>query len=308
MNRRQKRLVSIVVVVLAVFFLYSQFRSQQRAAEDAKLEAQRKAEEEKARLAAQLEKVKYVVPREKIPKRTVITDAMIQVVEIEKKYAPWKDKKGRERYPENKADVVNKIALTELAVKEPIHYGRLAAKDDLRAISFVIEPGKRAITIPMDPVRGVGGFIRQGDYVDIVGSFQTPGGAETLTKTLFQRVRVLIVDRTYVREGGPAPETEEEKAQAAAAAGNPNQALANLAMVTFEVTPKDAEALVLAASRIPLHLVLRNPGDSQEVSDEDGTVGDVDIFRNPAAPPPEPKGRVEVILGSEKISREVGVN
>lgn len=316
MNRRQRRMVAIVVAVLAGFFLYSQFRNRKAAAaEAARLQAQRMKEEEEKRKKL-LEQITYVVPTEIIPRRTVITDSMVRIVSAAKKDIPWAQneenfKKVRGRYPDAVEKVVGKIALVELGPKEPIRAERLASKNDIRAISFVIPPGKRAVTIRMDAVRGVGGFIRQGDFVDILGTFKLPGSGETITKPILQRVKVLIVDRTYFR-----PKTAEEikrEKQLQKEKGtpprpqqaNPNIGV-NMAMVTFEVTPEEAEKLILADQRIqPLVLALRNPVDPENLGPE-VIAEDQDIFVDPNRPPPEPKGKVTVILGRSKTVKDVG--
>ncbi len=302
-------MVVVVVVVLLGLFLMQVMRNRQDEAIRAQAAAELARQQAEEQLKKDQERIDYVVPTERIPKRTIISDRMVEVKSIEKRQAPWVGKPNAEAaYPKTLDEVVGRIALVELAPKEPLRFERLAAKDDLRAISFVITPGKRAVTIPMDAVRGVGGFIRQNDLVDIIGTFSLPDG-RTLTRVLFQAAKVLIVDRTYVKENAPAPTTPEaaeaEKQQTIDLPGNPNQAYANIAMVTFELPPADAEKLVLTSARIPLSLSLRNPGDAAEVPVEDSIASDDDVFRDPKDPVKDPPTVVEVLTGGIRTYKEL---
>lgn len=302
----------IFLVVAIVLFLGWQIKRRREAGAVEAARLEREAEERRLAQEELKKLVTYVVPNEVIPARTTVTDRMIRVVSVEKQNAPWKDEEDQKNYPQSIDQVVGRIALVRLAVQEPLRKERLASKDDLRAISFLIEPGKRAVTVKMDLTRGVGGFIRQGDYVDILGTFTLPGN-RTVTKAILKRVRILIVDRTYAKEKTPAQLeaeqeelTEEEKKKKA----SPTKAIAQLGMVTFELTPDDAEKLILADTRIPLTLALRNPGDPVDEEDEYEVVRDDDVFTDGSEaelPPQEPEGEVELVLGATKTTQKVGV-
>lgn len=307
-------MVAIFVVVGIAVFIGWQIKRRREQGQLAALRAKREAELALLEAQKQKELVTYVVPNEVIPKRTIITDRMVRVVSVEKAMAPWGDG-DRKAYPASVDQVVGRIAMVRLAVQEPIRKERLAAKDDLRAVSFIIEQGKRAVTIPINLVRGVGGFIRQGDFVDVLGSFTVPGG-QNITKNILRKVRILIVDKTYLKEKGEKSEEElEEEPTEAAAEPQPGvpqsstQAYNNLGMVTFEVTPAEAEKLVLASAKIPLTLVLRNPNDPKESGEENSVTLDQDIFVDDSqlTVDTDPVGEVEVILGDQKQVREVGV-
>lgn len=314
MNRRQRRMVGVVIVIGVVVFIGLQIKNRREVGRLAALRAQEAAARAAEEAKQQKELVSYVVPNEAIPKRTTLTDRMVRVVQVEKTVAPWSDEAGRKAYPQSVDQVVGRIALVRLTAQEPIRKERLAAKDDLRAISFIIEPGKRAVTVPMDLIRGVGGFIRQGDFVDILASFPVPGG-QTITKAILRRVRILIVDKTYVKAKNPSEEEEQEeppegeKQGPAGVPGAPTQAYNALGMVTFEVTPDEAEKLVLASAKLNLTLVLRNPQDPLEEEGDPTVTIDQDIFVDDSAltPNTEPVGEVELILGSAKETRAVGV-
>ena len=81
MNRKQRKMVMMIVVVLAGLYLVYQFRSRSAEQEAAALaEAQRRQAELEQQAREAAEQITYVVPVEMIPKRTVITDRMVMLL------------------------------------------------------------------------------------------------------------------------------------------------------------------------------------------------------------------------------------
>lgn len=318
MNRKQRRMAAAALIVLLLGFVFW-LRSRRQAQAD---RARKRAEEKRRRLeieaAKRKEEVAYVAPRQDIPARTTITDEMIRVVAIAKEDAPWaENEEDLERYPKSVDQVVGRIALVDLARDEPLRVERLAAKDDLRAISFIIERGRRAVTIPINADKAVGGWLRQGDFVDIMGTVSLPDGSETVTKPIMQRVKIMVVDDTFIREKAQKTEDEDsggKKKKKGAGPSTPkgvpkgfDSAYRSIGSVTFEVDPVEAEKLILASERIPLHLVLRNRDD--EVIIDDPVVikyGDVTGIKEEEKVA-KPKGTVELISGRSRSKIEVGV-
>ncbi|MFH1655882.1 MAG: Flp pilus assembly protein CpaB [Candidatus Omnitrophota bacterium] len=111
--------------------------------------------------------------------------------------------------------------------------------------------GKRAITISVDQLSAVGGMLRPGDYVDILGNFPFPqiinGKAEMQIATvmLFQNVLILAVGTQFEREedsSGPAPPRAPT--------------------ITLALSPREAELITYAQQQGQLKLILRSPLDS----------------------------------------------
>jgi pilus assembly protein CpaB len=206
--------------------------------------------------AAQLDTVEW--PAEHIPNGALrsIDDAVGRVV----------------RRPLGAGEPVVEIALFELGVS-----GGLPA---------VISPEKRAVSVKVDNVIGVAGFVAPGARVDVLATLRRVDLAKALpfSKVILQDVRVLAVDQKL----------EEIKS------GEPE--LVNV--VTLEVDPMQAEHLIYAAHEGRLQLALRSPGDNLNVPSRSVGVADVlGEVRRKARPAskhhaPVAKASVEVLSGS----------
>ena len=143
-------------------------------------------------------------------------------------------------------------ALTGAIVKEPVFANepvtdrKLVRAGQSGYMAVVLNPGMRAMAIPVSVETAAGGFILPGDRVDVLmsrqyGSGQNGGPAQFVSETVMRNVRVLAVDQTST----PVP-------GANAVVG---------AVATIEVTPTDAEALNLAQAQGDLSLTLRSYAD-----------------------------------------------
>lgn len=129
---------------------------------------------------------------------------------------------------------------------EPVLESKLTPPDVERGgLQAVIPSGKRAMTVRVNDVVGVAGFVLPGTQVDIVVNTQDLGNkGGTISKIVLERVKVLAT----------AQETNPDKRK-------PNVVSA----VTLEVTPQEAELLDLARSEGSLSLMLRNETDAEPV-------------------------------------------
>jgi pilus assembly protein CpaB len=151
------------------------------------------------------------------------------------------------------------------------------------ALAYEVPRGKRALTIAVSDVTGVGGLLRPGDFCDILGTFQfghassgangalTYSDEKTATSTMMQNVPVAAVGRNYQGDRAiPSPsgrirsQSDQSRAEAEAAAdvANRNRPLQN---VTVLVSPDEVQALVLAQKIGSLTLSLRSRLDSGQV-------------------------------------------
>lgn len=111
-----------------------------------------------------------------------------------------------------------------------------------------VEQGKRAITFNVNPSSLVDGSVVEGSRVDILSTFSGEGkNTNDRTRTVLQNIRVLKVNN-------PALATSSPKSLARSSSGLKS-------LLTLEVTPEQAERLVLAKETTSLHLVLRRFGD-----------------------------------------------
>jgi pilus assembly protein CpaB len=152
---------------------------------------------------------------------------------------------GSFRSPAELTNGQKRVALSAIAVNEPVLATRISGPGGRATLSGVIREGMRATTIRVNDVFGVAGFVLPGDFVDVlVTRNETKAGAtsggDMRTDLLLQSVRVLAVDQL-------ANENKNDPVVAKAA--------------TIEVTPDQAQKLALAAQVGTLSLALRGAVD-----------------------------------------------
>jgi len=147
--------------------------------------------------------------------------------------------------------VVGRVAIIPIGVREPITSTKLAPEGTEGGLSAVIPSGYRAMTVKVDDVVGVSGFIMPGSFVDVVAIIVPPGaGADQkgpISKIVLQSIKVLA--------SGPKIDTPENQ-----------RTPAEVRSVTLQVTPEQAEKLVLAANEGKLQLVMRNYSDQDDAN------------------------------------------
>lgn len=165
--------------------------------------------------------------------------------------------------------LLGRLTLRDFVAGEPILEFRLAPKDATTGVmTFIIPSGKRAITVGVDQVSGVSGFILPDSHVDVIVTTQPPEG-EKVSRTLLQNMRVLAAGQVIEqKEGKPV----------------------TVPTVTLAVTPEEAERLALAGNEGRLQLVLRKFGDHEEVRTRGVTV--TRLLSVPGSPAPQPKKKV----------------
>lgn len=105
-----------------------------------------------------------------------------------------------------------------------------------------ITSGKRAISIAVDQVTSVSGFVQPGSFVDIIAAVPAQNGGTTTAQVLLENIRVLAVGKTASGENEEIPDSYE--------------------MVTLEVTPQQGTSLTQARAGGTITLMLR--GNQQE--------------------------------------------
>ena len=128
---------------------------------------------------------------------------------------------------------------------------RLMDEDQIPNLARAIPAGKRAVSIAVSKASSVGGFIQQGDYVDVIATFRPPHG-ETITKIVLQDIQVLAMGNTYEFEGAVATLT-------------PAIAASKAELITLALTPEDLEKLMYLDAGTSFRLVLKNPNDKDNV-------------------------------------------
>lgn len=133
-----------------------------------------------------------------------------------------------------------RVALAAIEPNEPVLAVKITGPGQRATLSALVRPGMKAVTIRVNDVDGVGGFVLPGDRVDIVLTRQIDKGAAS-NELVLQNARVLAVDQSA-----------DERAD------KPSVPKA----VTVEVDTVGAQKLSLAASVGNLSLILRKAGDT----------------------------------------------
>lgn len=157
---------------------------------------------------------------------------------------------------------------------EPILTSKLALEGSGAGLSAVIDEGMRAVSIRVDEVVAVAGFVVAGTHVDVMLTGNPGSGEELLTQTILEDVTVLAAGQSI------QPDAE----------GKPQR----VNVVTFLCTPEDAARVILAASEGRIQLVLRNAvdqDDEEELAKKLPKVGRRELFAG-AAPAPRPVAAV----------------
>jgi pilus assembly protein CpaB len=184
--------------------------------------------------------VDVVVAAGDIPARAEITREKLQITRYPKEHlAPDAITKLEE--------AEGRIALERIRAKDQLRASSLAKKGEAVGIAYTIPPGKRAITIGVDEVKGVGNMIKPGDRVDIIATLTDPLARMETTQTILQNIGVLAVDkgRTDAKEGGGASSS-----------------------ITIAVPPEEAERLTAADRLGTLRVMLRPPQEDVIVATE----------------------------------------
>lgn len=138
--------------------------------------------------------------------------------------------------------VEGKIAKQAFFPGEILLEGRIAEHLGGSTLSAIIEPKKRAITVRVNDVIGVAGFLLPGNRIDVLATRKD--GKRALTRTVLEDIKVLAVDQTA------SPEKDKPVVVRA---------------VTLEMAPEEAEILVKSTQEGTLQLTLRNPLDKESV-------------------------------------------
>jgi len=146
-----------------------------------------------------------------------------------------------------------RVVLAAIEANEPVLALKITGPGQRATLSALVRPGMKAVTIRVNDVEGVGGFVLPGDHVDIVLTRSIEKGSAT-TEVVLQNKKVLAVDQTA-----------DDRANKATVAKS----------VTLEVDTVDAQKLWLASSVGSLSLLLRKAGETAEVRTRKITLQDL---------------------------------
>ena len=204
--------------------------------------------------------------------------------------------------------VVGRGVLEPIVMNEPVTQRKLASPEAGAGLPPTIKEGMRALSLRVNDVVGVAGYVLPGTKVDVLVTLrEQPNAATNMTKVVVDNVHVLAAGKIY--------DTEQ---------GRTGQAI-DTAVVTLMLTPEQAEKVALAASEGQILLTLRNPLDAEPTMSPGArratlfsrgglpvTLDDAPPRPRPARavapppppPPPAPK-TVEAIRGQRRSNEQV---
>ncbi|MBZ5596077.1 MAG: Flp pilus assembly protein CpaB [Acidobacteriia bacterium] len=173
-------------------------------------------------------------------------------------------------------EVIDRPVVSNILLDEPVLEGRLAARGSGLGLAPIIPTGMRAVSVRVNDVVGVAGFVLPGMRVDVLVTGRPPNFNGTITTTALQNIVVLSAGQVL------QPESR-------------GQAI-NTPVVTLLVTPEQAETLTLAGNEGRIQLVLRNGSDQVSQNTPGRDTRDLygvrtskpDVAEKVAAPRPRP--------------------
>lgn len=191
--------------------------------------------------------------------------------------------------------------MTPVVANEMILESKLAPREAGAGLPATIPEGMRAISVAVNEVIGVAGFVTPGTSVDVLVTGMIPGatqaGAQYVTRTILENVRVLAAGQKIEQDKDGKPQT--------------------VPVVTLLVTPKEAGTLAMASTQGKIQLALRNTIDDHTPAPS--PVLQATVFGSGAPPPvAAPAGRrvvaqkppaapppytVEIIIGGKRENK-----
>jgi pilus assembly protein CpaB len=142
------------------------------------------------------------------------------------------------------SQVIGRGVVQTIGRGEFILPNKLAGVNGGSGLTSLIPPGMRAVSVRVNEVTSVAGFVVPGTRVDVLLTGNPTGGSEQQTTTVLENVAVVATGSTLEKNSNGDPQTSPD--------------------VTLLVSPDDAQKLTLAQSQGKIQLVLRNPLDTTQ--------------------------------------------
>jgi len=229
----------------------------------------------KGREAPTLQTQEVTVSKVDLKWGTVLTREMLETKPFLKNSLPG-------GYSNDPSSLVGRVIISTINANEPILESKLAPTTlKTGGVAAVVTPKKRAVSIKVDKVIGVSGFIHPGNRVDVLVTIQLERSQTPITKVVLENIPVLAA--------GPETETKgkEEKASP-------------VEVITLEVTPEEAEKLALSVTEGKILLVLRNFSDTEDVVTKGMTIPALLASYSSNGPSISPKKVIRKAVASKK--------
>jgi len=251
-------IVAIVVAASAVMFARSWLDSERAAIEAMRVQPKEEAD-------------KFVL----VAARNLSRGSFVKAEDL--RWQAWPDETLDEAYVERAEgtpeDFAGAVVRYPVVSGEPITSARIVRPGERGFLAAALEPGKRAVTIPVNVTSGVAGFVFPGDSIDLLLTMRFKEGKSSryVTETLMPEIRVIAIDQRL--------NDQQEGARVAKT-------------MTFEVSPKEVEMINVARRLGAISLSLRSLTDVAaylDYQEPDGPEGEIGIAANDELP--EERGR-----------------
>ena len=166
---------------------------------------------------------------------TVLTPQDVKLVE-------WPGNAVPVGYISSSEAAVGRGVIANVRANEALLDTKLAMKEAGGGLPIAVGEGMRALSVRVDDVVSVAGFVVPGTRVDVLLTIQPPGSNETQTRVILQNVATLAAGQQIQRDKDGKPQT--------------------VTVITLLVTPEQAERLTLGSNQGRIQLALRNTLDT----------------------------------------------
>jgi pilus assembly protein CpaB len=198
-------------------------------------------------------------------------------------------------------DCLNRALIIPVSENEPIMQSKLAPIAAGAGLAAAIPPGMRAMSVAVNDVVGVAGFVTPGTMVDVLvtGAVSGGQGGQNITRTILENVRVLAAGQKVQQDQEGKPQT--------------------VSVITLLVAPEDSVKLAMASTQGKIQLALRNTVDTDDTmpaavlqtslfNSGEAAPAPVVVAKRTAPPkaaaPPAPAAyQVEIISGNKRETK-----
>jgi pilus assembly protein CpaB len=191
-----------------------------------------------------------------------LTDGDLRSVKVSASVAP-------PNFFRSKSQVIGRGVILPIQKGEFILPSKLAAENAGSGLPSLIPPGMRAVSVRVNEVVAVAGFVVPGTRVDVLLTGNPAGANEPQTTTVLENVAVIAAGQRLERNAAGDPQTTP--------------------VITLLVSPDDAQKLTLASSQGHIQLALRNPVDTRKT--DLAAMKATGLYRNLAPPAPPPRAK-----------------
>jgi pilus assembly protein CpaB len=213
--------------------------------------------------------------------RDLAVGAIVQEEDV--RLVSWPSEAIPAGYAASVSDVVGRGVITSVRLNEPLLQSKLAELGSGGGLPITIPAGMRAVSVRVDDVIGVAGFVLPSTRVDVLVTLTPPGSQDPASRVILQNVNAVAAGQEIQRDEDGTPMT--------------------VTVITLLVTPEDAERLVLAASQGRIQMALRNTLDVDTTNTSGSRVSRLltgpalpTTARRAAAPTPQPPPSVVEIF------------